>query len=178
MFQRELTVRGRAGSTYLARTIAAVSAVVMLASILGSSALSPASVAGAGRHLFEVILQFLFVFAVFEGVRCTAFGIVGERKGGTLGLLFLTSMRGHDVLLGKVGGGMASTLSTLMVFSPLIAVPMLLGGVDLVTLLAGVSVLLLRLDGPLQAWGDSSRFVRRHTRPDRRYDNARPHRTA
>ena len=142
MFQRELTVRGRAGSTYLARTIAAVSAVVMLASILGSSALSPASVAGAGRHLFEVILQFLFVFAVFEGVRCTAFGIVGERKGGTLGLLFLTSMRGHDVLLGKVGGGMASTLSTLMVFSPLIAVPMLLGGVDLVTLLAGVSVLL------------------------------------
>jgi CRISPR system Cascade subunit CasD len=29
-----------------------------------------------------------------------------------------------------------------------------------------VSVLLLRLDGPLQAWGDSSRFVRRHTRTE------------
>lgn len=27
-----------------------------------------------------------------------------------------------------------------------------------------MTVLLLRLDGPLQAWGDSSRFVRRHTR--------------
>lgn len=27
-----------------------------------------------------------------------------------------------------------------------------------------MTVLLLRLDGPLQAWGDASRFVRRHTR--------------
>ena len=29
-----------------------------------------------------------------------------------------------------------------------------------------MSVLLLRLDGPLQAWGDASRFVRRHTRTE------------
>lgn len=29
-----------------------------------------------------------------------------------------------------------------------------------------MSVLLLRLDGPLQAWGDASRFVKRHTRTE------------
>lgn len=29
-----------------------------------------------------------------------------------------------------------------------------------------MSVLLLRLAGPLQAWGDASRFARRHTRPE------------
>lgn len=29
-----------------------------------------------------------------------------------------------------------------------------------------MSVLLLRLDGPMQAWGDASRFVRRHTRTE------------
>ncbi|GAB2456921.1 type I-E CRISPR-associated protein Cas5/CasD [Nocardioides hungaricus] len=29
-----------------------------------------------------------------------------------------------------------------------------------------MSILLLRLDGPLQAWGDASRFVRRHTRAE------------
>lgn len=29
-----------------------------------------------------------------------------------------------------------------------------------------MSVLLLRLDGPLQAWGDASRFVKRHTRAE------------
>ena len=29
-----------------------------------------------------------------------------------------------------------------------------------------MSVLLLRLDGPMQSWGDASRFVRRHTRTE------------
>lgn len=145
VLQRELIVRGRSWSTYLIRTISTVIGLIVLLVCLSSSASGPVAAAEEGSKLFNSLLQLLFVFAMFEGVRSTAFGLVEERRHGTLGLLFLTSMRGRDVLLGKLGGSMASTLFSLLAASPLMAVPLLLGGVSLPVFLAGVSVVLTGL---------------------------------
>ncbi len=56
--------------------------------------------------------------------------VVGlERREGTLGLLLLTRVNALDLLCGKLGGSGLTGFCALAAFSPLLAVPLLGGGV-------------------------------------------------
>ena len=72
-----------------------------------------------------------------------------ERREGTLGLLFLTDLRSYDVVLGKTAAASLNMVLTLMAALPVVAIPMLMGGVSLMQLafvmLALVTIMFLSL---------------------------------
>ena len=51
--------------------------------------------------LFTVLNAIAFIFCLLAGVFLTADCLSEEKREGTLGLLFLTSLKGYDVVLGK-----------------------------------------------------------------------------
>jgi hypothetical protein len=75
----------------------------------------------------------------------TADCISRERREGTLGLLFLTDLKGYDILLGKaasIGLGLALALLGLV---PCLSIPLLLGGVRGVEVLQAVVAIAVAL---------------------------------
>src|SRR5437762_6345486 len=55
-----------------------------------------------GRYLFRALFGFAFVYCLFIGARLTADCLSEEKRDGTLGLLFLTDLKGYDVVFGKL----------------------------------------------------------------------------
>src|SRR5438874_2438064 len=93
-----------------------ISSNAMTASSLGHSILTMLGWAG-------------FVGSVLAGLFLTADSVSQERREGTLGLLFLTDLRGHDVVFGKLAAkGLAPFYSLLAMF-PSLTVCMIVGGV-------------------------------------------------
>lgn len=100
------------------------------------------SIARQSQSLFVTLSILAFLYALLSGVLTTADCISEEKREGTLGLLFLTDLRGFDVIAGK---GLASSLravSALVALLPLTAIPLLMGGVDAAAVTASGAVLL------------------------------------
>src|SRR5207244_13589599 len=66
---------------------------------------------------------------LLAGVFLTADCLSEEKRDGTLGLLFLTDLRGYDVVLGKFVAMLVNALYGLLALLPIMAIPLLLGGV-------------------------------------------------
>ncbi|MFO1499853.1 MAG: ABC transporter permease subunit [Verrucomicrobiota bacterium] len=78
--------------------------------------------------LFRVISGLAFGFSLFTGVLTSADSLSEEKREGTLGLLFLTDLRGYDVILGKLAATSLNSFYRLLSVLPILAVPLLLGG--------------------------------------------------
>jgi ABC-type transport system involved in multi-copper enzyme maturation permease subunit len=109
-------------------------AVVVLAGILfGLHALNSRGGGGLGvspgRMLFEVFKWLSFLAASFSGVILTADCLSEEKREGTLGLLFLTDLRGYDVVLGKVAIHALQSVYAFLAAFPVVGTCFLLGGV-------------------------------------------------
>lgn len=126
--ERELRVAARLTATYRNRAIAAgvvaVAAMVML--LFGSFVQSPSLVGGA---MFKTLAVFAFAFCVLEGVRKTADCLSEEKREGTLGLLFLTDLKGYDIIFGKLAAMSLNSIYGLLAILPVLALSLLLGGV-------------------------------------------------
>ncbi|HEX4645320.1 MAG TPA: ABC transporter permease, partial [Verrucomicrobiae bacterium] len=68
-------------------------------------------------------------YALLAGVRFTADSLSEEKREGTLGLLFLTDLKGYDVIFGKLAAGSLAAFYGLIAVLPVLALPMLMGGV-------------------------------------------------
>jgi len=55
-----------------------------------------------GEHLFWTLSGLAFACALLAGPVVIADCLCEEKREGTLGLLFLTNLKGHDVVLGKL----------------------------------------------------------------------------
>lgn len=121
--QRELAVRARQRWTYWRRPVAALVplGLVSLMSLQGGPLV--------GAIIFNVLVVLASAFCLFEGVRTTADCISLEKREGTLGLLFLTDLRGYDVVLGKFVASSIRSLYGLLATFPIIGLTLLLGGV-------------------------------------------------
>jgi hypothetical protein len=125
---RELRVRARQKSTHRIRLIGAVLASGLVALMLLASAFGR-GVGRFGGFVFVALAWLAFLYALLEGARNTADCLSEEKRAGTLGLLFLTDLKGYDVVLGKlIATSLNSFYSLLAIFPPL-ALPLLLGGV-------------------------------------------------
>src|SRR5262249_16599500 len=96
-----------------------------------SATVSPSTL---GTNLFRALGVFAFVYCLLAGTRVTADCLSEEKREGTLGLLFLTDLKGYDVVLGKLAATSLRALYGLVAIVAVFAIPILLGGVTLADL--------------------------------------------
>jgi len=82
-----------------------------------------------GRMLFTALSILAFAYSLLAGVRSTSDCISAEKREGTLGLLFLTDLKGYDVILGKLVSSSVAAFYGLLAMFPILCVAVMLGGV-------------------------------------------------
>jgi ABC-type transport system involved in multi-copper enzyme maturation permease subunit len=128
--ERELRVAARRRSAFWARLIAAGLAVAVGAVTLWYEGEWSATTT-IGRQLFNTLAFVGFLFCLVAGPLFTADVLSEERREGTLGLLFLTDLRGYDIVGGKLAAASVTSVFSLLAALPVLAIPILLGGVPL-----------------------------------------------
>lgn len=125
---RELRVAARQKSTYWNRVWAAGLGLVVF--FLCGLATMRQPVHIMGQALFYSISALAGMICVLAG-SSVADSINSEKREGTLGLLFLTNLSGHDVVAGKIAAGSLGAVYRLSAILPVLAITFLLGGVDM-----------------------------------------------
>ena len=126
---RELRVAARRSATYRTRVWAGVAAIVLAAWKCFGFAWQGMSTAMQGQSLFYTLSGLAFLYSLGIGARVTSDCVSEEKREGTLGLLFLTDLTGLDVVLGKLVASSLNAFYGLVAVLPLLAMPVLLGGV-------------------------------------------------
>ncbi len=140
--ERELRVAARRPATYRIRAGAVVATLVLIAWKMINFAAVSTPVSQQGRSLFVTLSVLAFAYCLFSGARATSDCISEEKREGTLGLLFLTDLKGIDVVLGKLTATSLNSLYGLLAIFPALAIPLMLGGVTLLEFGQMVLVLL------------------------------------
>ena len=90
--------------------------------------LTAPNAATIGLETFHMLAWLGFVLALGAAM-VTADCVSHERREGTLGLLFLTTLKSHDVVLGKFAAMGTVAIYALLGFAPVLMVPLMIGGV-------------------------------------------------
>ena len=127
--RRELGVAARRRGTYWVRTWVAFTVVIIGTWIvLINQDAPPRNIA---QMLFYSVTGGGLLYCLLIGMRTTADCISEERREGTLGLLFLTDLKGYDVVLGKLVANSLNSFYGLLAVFPVITVSLLMGGLTL-----------------------------------------------
>ncbi len=81
--------------------------------------------------MFSILTTLAFIYCLAAGALVTSDCISVEKREGTIGLLFLTDLAGYDVVLGKAASCSLNAFYGLLAVVPVLALPLLLGGVTL-----------------------------------------------
>lgn len=127
--ERELRQQARRPRTYWARFAAVLVGVMIALGLLSPSFHGVIAPDQTGRALFLTLGGLAFAYALLSGVFTTADCISEEKRDGTLGLLFLTDLSGHDVVAGKLAGRSLNAIYGLVAVFPVLALALLFGGV-------------------------------------------------
>jgi ABC-type transport system involved in multi-copper enzyme maturation permease subunit len=125
--ERELRVAARRRATHLVPVATAAVGLGAAAWVLMVDRGSPQQ---AGGDLFKVLAVLLFIYAGIFGTQVTADCMSEEKREGTLGLLFLTDLKGYDVVLGKLTATSLHSFYGMLAVVPVLAIPLLMGGVS------------------------------------------------
>jgi ABC-type transport system involved in multi-copper enzyme maturation permease subunit len=126
--ERELRVAARRPATHWTRFCAAL-ATLTIWLLLALSTPQSVPVPQLSKNLFIATGLLAFGFCVLAGVFLTADCLSVEKREGTLGLLFLTDLKSHDIVFGKLAATSMHSLYGLLAIFPVMALPLLLGGV-------------------------------------------------
>jgi ABC-type transport system involved in multi-copper enzyme maturation permease subunit len=140
--ERELRIRARRRGTFALRCVAAGLALTLCGLLLILGAMSPGR---AGTTAFNLLVTLTFLYCLYEGLRNTADCLSEEKRAGTLGFLFLTDLKGYDVVFGKVLATSLSSFYALLAILPAIGMPVLVGGVTAGEFWRAVLVLVVTL---------------------------------
>lgn len=140
--ERELRIAARGRGIYRWRTGVVGAALGLMALLTTSISANPRAPEMLGPTLFYALVGISAAYAFGAGVSVTADCVSREKREGTLGLLFLTDLRGMDIVLGKLAASSLNTVYGLLGLVPLLAIPVMLGGVPIrMGLLASAGVL-------------------------------------
>jgi ABC-type transport system involved in multi-copper enzyme maturation permease subunit len=145
---RELRVEARHSMNYWLRVLGAG---VMLGVTVMVGVHLEGRIAGKGSVMFGVLQPTLFSLIWLLVPIMTCDSISRERREGTLGLLFLTPLRPVDVGIAKALSGILRAFTLILAILPVIAVPLLLGGVSAQDLLRAALMNLMALIGAIAA---------------------------
>lgn len=111
--ERELRLAARKFGAFRLRTVIAVlTTLVAMVTVLFASVPK----AQQGSTLFQFLVALAFFLCLFEGIRGAADCVSEEKREGTSGLLFLTDLRGYDVVLGKLAAVSVRSFQALFAF--------------------------------------------------------------
>jgi ABC-type transport system involved in cytochrome c biogenesis permease component len=158
---RELRAESRHPINYGLRVSGA--AVLMLACLIIWSGQQRLSI-GDGARLFSglnaTMLVGIWLFAPLLSADC----ISGEKREGTLGLLFLTPLKARDIVLAKMMTHALRALTLVAAAVPVLIIPVLLGGVSgldaLRAVLLDLGALILALSAGVLASALSREWLR------------------
>src|SRR6266516_3254696 len=120
---RELRVAARKRNTFWLRVVAALVALII-------GGVSPFGGRGQmGGPMFAVLTWLSLGTALSAGLFFTSDCLSEEKREGTLGFLFLTDLRGYDIVLGKLLATSLRGFYALLAFLPILAVTQMMGGV-------------------------------------------------
>src|SRR4051812_17429916 len=138
---REVREASRQTRTYAWRAATAGVTLVVMAFIAWLSRYSMSQ----GRDLFVGISTIAYIYCLVAGVARTADTIAEEKRDNTLGLLFLTDLKGWDIVLGKLLSSSANCLFGLLALIPMLAIPMMMGGVQMIEFVRVILTLVVTL---------------------------------
>ena len=124
---RELRVLSKKGSLYWSRLLFA--GVAIAGSLLFFSLMRHLPPSEVSRPLFGFLSVLTFLYCWTSGVWITSDCLSGEKRNKTLGLLFLTDLKSYDVVLGKMAAISLHSIYGVAAAFPVLAIPLLLGGV-------------------------------------------------
>lgn len=127
--ERELRVASRRRAIYWTRASVALTAMVAATWVFTMLLHEPQR--EKGQIIFYVLTGASLAYCWLAGLRSTADCLSEEKREGTLGLLFLTDLKGYDVVLGKLVASSLSALYGLLAVVPVLGIPLLLGGITL-----------------------------------------------
>jgi ABC-type transport system involved in multi-copper enzyme maturation permease subunit len=133
--ERELRVTARRKSTYYIRFGTGLAAAIIggmaFALAVLSAGIGPGGGAGlSGDFVFSVLSYYLYGICLLAGVLLAADSLSEERREGTLGLLFLTDLKGYDVVLGKLLAVSLNAFYGLLAVFPILGLSLVAGGVE------------------------------------------------
>src|SRR5207237_3002351 len=128
--ERELRVAARKRSTFRVRVIAALVAWIIGSGVLVLSRVGPGfGTPSLGKGLCSVLTWLSLAVAFSAGLFFTSDCLSEEKREGTLGFVFLTDLRGYDVVFGKLLATSLRAICALLAVFPILAVTLLMGGV-------------------------------------------------
>ena len=122
---RELRVMSRREWLYWIRV--AFAAVGMVAAVLMFYEGSRRH--GQGEEMLWLLSAVTMLLALVSGSLFTADCISSEKREDTLGFLFLTNLKGYDIVAGKIAISAITTTAGLLAMFPVFFLPLLAGGV-------------------------------------------------
>jgi hypothetical protein len=124
---RELRSAARQKATYRTRWLTAALFFGLLVWLLW--AFDGFTNRGAAPQIFKVYSFLTLLYCLFLGTARTADCISVERREGTLGLLFLTNLNSAEIIAGKLCSTALASVYGLMAIFPMLALPLLMGGI-------------------------------------------------
>ena len=128
--ERELRVAARKAATYRVRFWAVLLVLILFTwqfLWLARGLIPPAM---HGKTIFVTLAAFAFLYCLFAGARATADCLSEEKREGTLGLLFLTDLKGYDIVFGKLVSSSINAVYGLIAIFPVLGICLMLGGVS------------------------------------------------
>ena len=126
---RELRVAARKRGTFWVRVAAALTALVVGGAFFLLAQMRHAGTPTMGSELFALLTWLCLAAGLSTGLFFTSDCLSEEKREGTLGLLFLTDLRGYDVALGKLLATSLRGFYALLAVLPILAITQLMGGI-------------------------------------------------
>ena len=125
--ERELRVASRRASTYWLRFFAALMVLlVWIVLLVGTRRMTPAQLS---QHIITMLGSLTLGFCMTAGAFLTSDCVSSEKREGTMGLLFLTDLKGYDVILGKLVAASVHAFFGLLAAIPILGLSLMMGGV-------------------------------------------------
>ena len=125
--ERELRAASRRKGTYVVRWVTGAAFFLLFVWLMWAF--------GGFRNqrvapdIFNVFSVLTFFYCLIVGTARTADCLSSERREGTLGLLFLTNLNSAEIVAGKLCAHALPTVYGLLAIFPIMAIPLLMGGV-------------------------------------------------
>jgi ABC-type transport system involved in multi-copper enzyme maturation permease subunit len=127
--ERELRVASRRRSTYRVRLLALLAVGLVFGWTVMGLRQSELVTNYQGQWLFTALAIPVALFSILIGVFSTSDCISVEKREGTLGLLFLTDLKGFDIIGGKLVASSLNAFYALIAVLPILGLPIMAGGV-------------------------------------------------